>query len=135
MKNPPTVIQFGKREIISSAQFNVGLVADMISREGINEWLSISEIAKFVYGRSFLANNKRVRGYIWRLRKELIHRNCLLITEGRPVEHIKIFVDGGAEQERQAAEVMLRKMRTRNDFSADLYEKAVQILNKSAGAA
>ena len=120
----PTIIPFGKREMISTGQFNIMLVADKIIRDGVNDWLSISEIAKFVYGKSFLANNKRVRNYIWQLRRALIERSYLLITEGRPIEHVKIC-DPTLELDRQLAGPMLQKMRKRSDFSAELFEKAM----------
>lgn len=119
----PTIISIGNREVISTGQFVPDLVAEKIIRDGINEWVSISDLAKFAYGKSFLANNQRVRGYIWKMRRDLLVRGFLLIAEGRPIEHVKIFVGSG--QERQLAKPLLAKMRKRSDISAELYEKAI----------
>jgi len=125
------IVNIGNREVISTGQFNTPLVADKILRDGVNDWLSISEIAKFAYGKSFLANNRRTRAYVWQLRRELIRRGHLLITEGRPVEHIKIFV-AGSEHELQLAAEMLIKMRKRSDFSADVFAKAEALFEAAA---
>jgi hypothetical protein len=123
---PPEVVPFGKREIISTGQFNLMLVAEKMIREGINEWVSVSDLAKFVYHRSFLANNKRVRSNLWQLRRELLRRGFLLISDERPVEHVKIYA--GGELENQHASAILQKMRTRSDISSELYERAVSLV-------
>lgn len=123
----PEVITIGKRQVISSGQFNVPLVATKLIEDGVNDWVSVSEIAKYAYGKSFLANNRRVRGKLSVLRRYLIPRGFLLITEGRPVEHLKIYVEASAF-ERQLAETALRKMRTRSDTSAAVYEMAERLV-------
>jgi hypothetical protein len=119
----PTIVPFAGREVISTHQFNCELVAQMIIEKGVNEWVAISEIAKFAYGKAFLANNKRIRAHIWRLRRHLILKGYLLLAEGRPAEHLKIYA--GGELERQNALPLLFKMRKRTDISVELYEKAV----------
>jgi hypothetical protein len=126
-RTPPTIIPFGKREVISTGQFNAPLVAEKIIRDGVNEWVSVSEVARFVYGRSFKTNNDRIRRCIWNLRRELLRRGFLLITEGRPVEYVKIFVSGSG-LEKQIAEKLLLAMYRRRDFSKELYDRAASIV-------
>ena len=130
-RQKPEVISFGNRQVISTQQFNTPVVADKMITDAVNDWFAISDIAKFVYGKSFQANNRRVRQNIWALRRELLRRGFLLISEGRPVEHVKIYVKSPMETE--IATAILHKMRTRTDISADLYDKAATILSDDAG--
>src|SRR5262245_32801853 len=104
-KSPEIVsIGSGKRDMISTQQFNVPLVADKILTDGVSDWYSVIDIAKFAYGKALKDDRRRVRKNIWNVRKELLKRGCLLITEGLPVEHVKIYT--GDPVERQYAEVL-----------------------------
>lgn len=129
-RQKPEVISFGSRQQISTQLFNTPLVADKMITDAVNEWFAISDIAKFVYGKSFQANNRRVRQNIWALRRELVQRGFFLISEGRPVEHVKICTN--SPMETQIARAILGKMRTRSDISAVLYEKAAGLVNEGA---
>lgn len=122
----PELVVVGKREIISTGQFNVDLVVDKIIRDGKDEWVSVSDIARLAYSRSRKDTNKLVRRYIWRLRRAMLARGHLLLAEGRPVEHVKIFIGGAHET--QLATFLLANMRKRSDFSAEYYDKAVSLV-------
>jgi len=126
LQTQATIIEIGKRQVTSTGQFNMPLVVAKITEQGIDDWIPVSDIAKFVYGKAFKANNDRVRHYLWNVRRNLLARGFLLITEGRPAESLKIFV--GGDYERSLAEPLVKRMHNRSDISAELYEKAVALL-------
>jgi len=119
LRKQPTVVELDGREVISTNRWNEPLVADKMMREAINKWITLNEIVKFAYGQINKANKKRARGYLWSLRRGLLGRGHLLITDGRPTEALKIF-DPAVEHERGIAGPLIAQMKRRRDFSMDL---------------
>jgi len=130
-RKPPQIVRIGMRDVLSTQRFNVPMVADKLITDAVNDWCSIIDIARFVYGKALKEDRCRVRKYIWHLRKELIKRGYLLLTEGRPVDVVKIHV--GSPLEDQYAATLLKKMKSRTDISADVYAKAELIFNQTRG--
>jgi hypothetical protein len=126
-RTAPSIIEFDGKERISSSKWNDAVGCEYILREGANKWISLNELCRLAYGSVNKANQQRIRSYAWRLRRWLIiNQNLLLITDGRPIHSMKIYVRASAEEQQMAAP-MLRQMVRRKDFSTDICDRAMNI--------
>ena len=123
LRVPPVVVDMGKKKVISTHRFNIQLVADMMIDRGINRWVTIQELASFVYGNTRQCNVLLCRNKLWLLSSHLLTMGHILIKEPghRPWLNIKIYTGNGAD-EREALAVMFEEMRRR--LSAAKFERA-----------
>ena len=126
----PAVIEAAGREVISTHRFNLDRVADKMIRDGINGWVNIQDLAKFVYGNARQCNIQAVRRRYHALRTTLLGRGHLLIKEPgqRPWLSCKLYV-GGSEIERQAAVAYFDE--TSKKLSHERFEAARGIFEKT----
>lgn len=126
----PSIVAVGGKEVISSHRFNLDRVADKMINEGINGWVGVQDIAKFVYGNARQCNVQAVRRRYHALRATLLSRGHLLIKEPgqRPWLSCKLYV-GGSEIERQAAEAYF--VEASKKLSHERYEQAREIFEKT----
>lgn len=130
----PVVVNIGKREVISSGYWNDELVADYVMINGVNSWLTIGDLAKFAWTSNTLANKARARKYLGRLWALLLMRGQLLVVEygerGR-AQAVKIY-DPESEQDQQALNSKLQKLKHRGELTEDQYVTAMGLLQPKA---
>jgi hypothetical protein len=129
-RKQPTVVEMGGRAVISSHRFNLDLVGRMMVDRGVNGWVAVQDIAKFVYGNARQCNIKIVRNRYHALRTTMLSMGYLLIKEPgmRPWLNCKVYI-GGSEIEWQAAEEYFRE--TSKRLSHERYEQARVIYEKT----
>ena len=115
----PEMITVGKRQVISSMQWNNDLMADWVIANAREKWIPIGKLASRAYGRDSEQNRHRVRKCISRLFIFLLtlRGEVLAVEYGAPnhgASAIKLY-DGASELERQSINIKLDRMRQRSN--------------------
>ena len=134
----PTIITIGKKQVISSGQWNNAQVIDYVIARGSGRWITVGELARFVHLHASPTNKGKVRRCLARLYNALLFEHGLfLVTEYGPHNQAMAvkLLDQKSELELQAAELKLDRMRKRREMSNEQYDEAMRILREASEAA
>ena len=127
----PTIVEIGKRSMLSSGRWNDLAIADYIIANGQLCWIEVGKLAKIAWGHNNKETKTKVRRYLSKVKALLIDRGLLLVVETEPPHHrvtaVKIG-DLSLQDDRTQAIEWIERMKARGELSNERYERAKALL-------
>ncbi len=126
----PTLVEVGKRTIISNGNWNDELMADYVSAHGTDKWLEVGKLAA-VLGANTIPNKKRVRGHLSGLYVTFLKRGQILAVDYSGEHNAAVAVkvaDIKTETDWQAVKRKLDRMKSSKDLTEKQYCAAIGVV-------
>jgi hypothetical protein len=130
-RTKPTLVTIGDKQVISNGRWNDGLVADWVSLNAREKFVTVGKLAG-VLGANTIPNKKRVRKGLSALFMEFRKRGLFLAVEYNGDHNAATAVkvaDIRSEEDRQLVTAKLKRMRRSKELSAEQYEGAMAVIN------